>query len=82
MSIYFTTMSDNKLRCTLVYRLDGSRSSDAGESGDGIAMSKLSPGAVTLVAKYDYGEYCLGRYEEIQPAYTYIFIHLRHILVF
>jgi len=44
-------MSDNKLRCALVYRLESSGPSDSGESG--IALSNLS-GNCTLLAKYDH----------------------------
>lgn len=44
-------MSDNKLRCALVFRLEGAESS----SGDGIAMSSFSNN-VTLLAKYDHAE--------------------------
>ena len=46
-----STMSDNKLRAALVFRLTSS--SDSG-GGDGIAMTNLSPGPVTLLAKYDH----------------------------
>lgn len=48
-------MSDNKLRCALVYRLEGGKSPASGdaESGEGIAMTNLS-GPVTLLAKYDH----------------------------
>ncbi|KAL7548258.1 hypothetical protein ACHAWF_011548 [Thalassiosira exigua] len=47
-------MSDSKLRCALVYRLEGgSRSSD--DAGDGIAMTSVgSSSGVTLLAKYDH----------------------------
>jgi len=50
-------MSDSKLRCVLVYRLDGSRSSSHGasDSGEGIALGTLSPGAsATILAKFDH----------------------------
>ena len=50
-------MSDNKLRCILVYRLDASKTASSSESGDGIALSNLSHapgGPVTLLAKYDH----------------------------
>jgi len=48
-------MSDNKLRCVLVYRLEGIRSgSSHGEDGDGIALSDLNPSSLTLLAKYDH----------------------------
>ena len=46
-------MSDNKLRCALVFRLDGSKSSTS-DSGDGIAMTNISSGPVTMLAKYDH----------------------------
>lgn len=55
-----TTMSDNKLRCVLVYRLQRTKttSADSSSSGgggvDGIALTNLSPGPVTLLAKYDH----------------------------
>lgn len=45
-------MSDNKLRCALVFRLEGGPSES--ESGDGIALSSFSPSNVTLLAKYDH----------------------------
>ena len=47
-------MSDNKLRCALVYRLEstGTTSDSPGESG--IALSNLSANNVTLLAKYDH----------------------------
>ncbi|KAL7541744.1 hypothetical protein ACHAXR_011636 [Thalassiosira sp. AJA248-18] len=49
-------MSDNKLRCALIFRLEGTKtpSSHGGEAGDGIALSNLSPGPVVLLAKYDH----------------------------
>ena len=50
-------MSDNKLRCALVYRLEGGSAVSSGdsESGEGgVALSKLSSNAVTLLAKYDH----------------------------
>lgn len=48
-------MSDSKLRCVLVYRLEGNTSSSGGDTGDGIALTELSPGAsATLLAKYDH----------------------------
>ena len=48
-------MSDSKLRCVLVYRLEGSRGSSHGDEsgGDGIALSNLGK-SVTLLAKYDH----------------------------
>mmetsp|Transcript_21521 Transcript_21521/g.38539 ORF Transcript_21521/g.38539 Transcript_21521/m.38539 type:complete len:283 (-) Transcript_21521:280-1128(-) len=47
-------MSDSKLRCVLVYRLEGKTSTDS-SGGDGIALTNLSPGAsATLLAKYDH----------------------------
>jgi hypothetical protein len=45
-------MSDNKLRCALVFRLEGGPSES--ESGDGIAMSNFAPSNVTLLAKHDH----------------------------
>lgn len=45
-------MSDNKLRCALVFRLEGGPTES--ESGDGIALSSFSPSNVTLLAKYDH----------------------------
>jgi len=48
-------MSDNKLRCVLVFRLEGNRSSHGdAESGDGIGLANLSPGNPNLLAKYDH----------------------------
>ena len=52
-------MSDNKLRCILVYRLQRTKtatadSSSSGGGVDGIALTNLSPGPVTLLAKYDH----------------------------
>ncbi len=52
-------MSDCKLRCVLVYRLEGKTTSSHGNptdsSGEGIALTKLSSGATaTLLAKYDH----------------------------
>lgn len=53
-------MSDNKLRCVLVYRLQRTKtatadsSSSGGGGVDGIALANLSPGPVTLLAKYDH----------------------------
>ena len=45
-------MSDNKLRCALVYRLEANTGdSSTGESG--VALSNLS-GGTTLLAKYDH----------------------------
>jgi len=50
-------MSDNKLKCVLVYRLEGGRSSssvgDDSGAGDGIALSGVAATA-TLLAKYDH----------------------------
>jgi hypothetical protein len=43
-------MSDNKLRCALVYRL-GSSGSSADDASDGIALSNIG---ATLLAKYDH----------------------------
>ena len=43
-------MTDTKLRCALVYRLESTGPSDSG--GDGIALSNLSN--CTLLAKYDH----------------------------
>lgn len=45
-------MSDNKLRCVLVFRLEGGSPTES-ESGDGIAMSSFSSN-VTLLAKHDH----------------------------
>ena len=47
-------MSDTKLRCALVYRLESTGSTGGGDSGtgDGIALSNLSN--CTLLAKYDH----------------------------
>eukprot|EP00956_Cyclotella_meneghiniana_P031034 scaffold80339_cov90-Cyclotella_meneghiniana.AAC.1 len=45
-------MSDNKLRCALVFRLEGGPSES--ESGDGIAMTSFAPSNVTLLAKHDH----------------------------
>eukprot|EP00986_Skeletonema_menzelii_P014070 scaffold8870_cov196-Skeletonema_menzelii.AAC.1 len=56
-------MSDNKLRCALVYRLEstgggGTTTSDSPEVGSGIALSNLSnynnSTNCTLLAKYDH----------------------------
>ena len=47
-------MSDNKLRCILVYRLQRTKSTTDSSGVDGIAMTNLSPGPVTLLAKYDH----------------------------
>ena len=47
-------MSDNKLRCALVYRLEGNRPSSEDAGGDGqIALTNMG-GSVTLLAKYDH----------------------------
>jgi hypothetical protein len=48
-----TKMSDNKLRCALVYRLEGGSSGGGDSPGDGIALSNLN-GNCTLLAKYDH----------------------------
>lgn len=48
-------MSDNKLRCCLVFRLEGAkRTAGDAESGDGIALTSLAPGSATILAKYDH----------------------------
>lgn len=48
-------MSDSKLRCVLVYRLEGRTSSSHGAGDEGIALTNLAPGATaTLLAKYDH----------------------------
>eukprot|EP00571_Detonula_confervacea_P017453 CAMPEP_0172303090 /NCGR_PEP_ID=MMETSP1058-20130122/4672_1 /TAXON_ID=83371 /ORGANISM="Detonula confervacea, Strain CCMP 353" /LENGTH=87 /DNA_ID=CAMNT_0013013781 /DNA_START=75 /DNA_END=335 /DNA_ORIENTATION=+ len=51
-------MSDNKLRCVLVYRMEVTKSSTGAtdtESGDGIALTNIAPGSSnTLLAKYDH----------------------------
>jgi len=50
-------MSDSKLRCVLVYRLEGKTTTTAGsgDTGEGIALTNLSPGAsATLLAKHDH----------------------------
>mmetsp|Transcript_21106 Transcript_21106/g.44009 ORF Transcript_21106/g.44009 Transcript_21106/m.44009 type:complete len:285 (-) Transcript_21106:273-1127(-) len=48
-------MSDSKLRCVLIYRLEGASTSDSSGGGEGIALTNLSPGATaTLLAKYDH----------------------------
>ena len=48
-------MSDNKLRCALVYRLDSTSTSGPSDSTDGIALSNLSSNSsTTLLAKYDH----------------------------
>ena len=50
-----TTMSDNKLRCALVFRLEGGSSTggDGGEGGD-VQLTNFSAGSATLLAKYDH----------------------------
>ena len=54
------TMTDNKLRCVLVYRLQRTKTTTADSASsstggvDGIALTNLSPGPVTLLAKYDH----------------------------
>eukprot|EP00568_Trieres_chinensis_P009201 CAMPEP_0183305920 /NCGR_PEP_ID=MMETSP0160_2-20130417/10496_1 /TAXON_ID=2839 ORGANISM="Odontella Sinensis, Strain Grunow 1884" /NCGR_SAMPLE_ID=MMETSP0160_2 /ASSEMBLY_ACC=CAM_ASM_000250 /LENGTH=268 /DNA_ID=CAMNT_0025469197 /DNA_START=166 /DNA_END=972 /DNA_ORIENTATION=+ len=48
-------MTDNKIRCALVYRLDANVGSSGGdEESGGIAMSDLGGTGVTLLAKYDH----------------------------
>lgn len=53
-------MTDNKLRCVLVYRLQRTKTTTADSASsstggvDGIALTNLSPGPVTLLAKYDH----------------------------
>lgn len=49
-------MSDNKLRCVLVFRLEGGRPAHGDtESGDGIALGHVGRGAAPrLLAKYDH----------------------------
>eukprot|EP00957_Ditylum_brightwellii_P046916 3560814-Ditylum_brightwellii.AAC.1 len=52
-------MSDNVLRCVLVYRLENKSGGDDNIADDGVSMTSmsLSPGAgvsVTMLAKYDH----------------------------
>jgi hypothetical protein len=47
-------MSDNKLRCTLIFRLEGG-TNDSSTGTDGIALSNLSSSSTTtLLASYDH----------------------------
>lgn len=52
-------MTDNRLRCALVYRLEAGKGTSTGafggdEEGGGVAMSNLGGTSVTLLAKYDH----------------------------